>query len=377
MKIVHVTECWNGGIATHTNTLLSEHQDHELTLLYDPKLCQFDFEPDALKAKGVSLIPYSSSRNPLKFWSIAREINKHLFDLQPDIVHLHSSFAGVYGRVIQNSFTTVYCAHGWAFAQERGALKKALYKYVEKFLARRTHAILHVSEHEREQAKQAKIKAEIERVIPNGVCDVSADLKTDFAPVNPDALNLGFIGRLDHKKGFDILQRVFAQPNLNHIHLYVFGAASRDEADAQRTDTSTIHFMGWMPQSRLDAHIQKLDAVIMPSREEAFGLVAVEAMRNAKPVIASNRGALPEIIEHAETGYVFDLDLADKSLPSLLLSLEKHTLKTKGEWGLTRFEKFYTAQRMGEEIMALYEDISGHARSQIDKSQEPPREAAA
>ena len=54
--------------------------------------------------------------------------------------------------------------------------------------------------------------------------------------------------------------------------------------------------------TQIDDYYQCADAVIVPSRSEAFGLVVLEAMRNGKPVIVSNRGSLPELVIHGITG---------------------------------------------------------------------------
>ena len=48
--------------------------------------------------------------------------------------------------------------------------------------------------------------------------------------------------------------------------------------------------------------------IIIPSEKESFGLVAIEAMASGVPVIGSNTGGLPEVVEHGETGYLPQLE---------------------------------------------------------------------
>ena len=55
----------------------------------------------------------------------------------------------------------------------------------------------------------------------------------------------------------------------------------------------------------------------MPSRWEAFGLVAIEAMKYGKAVIVSNRGALPELIEDGKNGFVFNFEKAEQLIEIL------------------------------------------------------------
>lgn len=90
------------------------------------------------------------------------------------------------------------------------------------------------------------------------------------------------------------------------------------------------------------------DALIMPSRREAFGLTAVEAMQFGKPVIASNRGALPELVQDGVNGYVFDLDSED-GLKNCLLGLSKEGLRRMSGNAREVFHSSFTAARMVDE----------------------------
>ena len=69
-----------------------------------------------------------------------------------------------------------------------------------------------------------------------------------------------------------------------------------------------IHSDARMFQHGQQQDQRAFDAIVLPSRWEAFGLVAVEAMRNARPVLVSNRGALPELVIDGYNGLVFDMD---------------------------------------------------------------------
>src|SRR5688572_1593969 len=99
MKIAHVTEAWNGGVSTYVNTLMGHQvKDHEVILVYSANATQKDFNDSFYARNNIKTIPYFSSRNPIKFMQIAITINRILENCRPDIVHLHSTFAGVYGR---------------------------------------------------------------------------------------------------------------------------------------------------------------------------------------------------------------------------------------------------------------------------------------
>ena len=92
------------------------------------------------------------------------------------------------------------------------------------------------------------------------------------------------------------------------------------------------------------------DVVIMPSRWDGFGLVAIEAMRNSKPVIVSNRGALPELIKNNENGYIFDMDNLN-SLILILSKLNKSDLKILGKNARKSFLKNFSACKFVNNII--------------------------
>jgi glycosyltransferase involved in cell wall biosynthesis len=102
--------------------------------------------------------------------------------------------------------------------------------------------------------------------------------------------------------------------------------------------------------------IQRCDALVMPSRWEGFGLVALEAMRLGKPVIASRRGALTEIIEHGATGLLFDLDRPGE-LIDVLRHLDKVALAAMGVNARQEFLRSFTSERMNAELVTLYRTL--------------------
>lgn len=358
MKIVHVTEAWNGGISTYVNTLL-EHQaaGHDVTLIYSINQTNADFDSIALKNLGVKLHPYQSSRNPRRFLSIARKIRRILNSIQPDVVHLHSTFPGVYGRIFK-TYPIVYCAHGWSFVQEEGRLKKAVYSAVEKFFLRNTSAIINISNHEQGAALGLKPGKVISEVIYTGVKD-KAPSQTPASKLNldPTCINAVFVGRLDYKKGFDLIEGFFNSPSLKGVKLSVIGQSRRDGVAVEMADTANITYLGWVDNKDIDTYLKQFDVVIIPSRYEGFGLVAVEAMRNSKPVIVSNSGALPELVQEGVNGYVFDLNHVNTQLGKIFKSTTKAKLKAMGEKGRALYLEKFNVKRFVADTQKLYERV--------------------
>ena len=99
--------------------------------------------------------------------------------------------------------------------------------------------------------------------------------------------------------------------------------------------------------------------MIMPSLWEAFGLTAVEAMCHSKPVLASDRGALPELVRHGVNGWIFPLN--KEKLVSLLLSLDKDSLARMGKDARIIYETEFSGKVMRSNLNKLYECVAnGH-----------------
>lgn len=95
------------------------------------------------------------------------------------------------------------------------------------------------------------------------------------------------------------------------------------------------------------------DLVVIPSRWEDFGYVALEAMRAEKPVLASNVGGLKDIVVDGQTGYLFAPEEA-QTLAKLLKKARQMDLSAMGRRGRAVFMEKFTASRMATAYLDLY-----------------------
>ena len=356
IKIAHITEAWSGGIATYIKTLM-EHQSksdefEQISLIFSGNKTDARTTKELATCNKTSLHQYTSSRNPLHLLSISREINNILQEIKPDIVHLHSSFPGVYGRITKR-FPTVYCAHGWSFAQEENLLKKYSYAALEWFFARRTDAVINISQHEYNAANKLNIRGKLNPVILNGVSDIQDSCDKPNLKIDDNYINIAFIGRLDFKKGFDIIEPFFRELQLKNIKLYVIGEAETGNKIPYQ-ECKNITYLGWVNNKEIDSYIQLFDVIIVPSRYEGFALIPLEAMRNSKPVIISNRSSLPEAVIDGYNGYIFDLDNAEEQLTSIFKNLNKESLALMGRNAREVYQSNFTDDRFARKVSELY-----------------------
>lgn len=193
-----------------------------------------------------------------------------------------------------------------------------------------------------------------------------------------------FVGRMDPVKGLDTLLRAIARildrdpAVLEDACLVIAGGdkvedqprmdAEMARIDALRRDLGLgelVRFVGSLPQDELPFWYNAAEVVVVPSRYESFGLVALEAMACGTPVIASDVGGLSTLVRDGRTGFLVpDNDpraLADKLAPLLALPEIHDTL---GEHGVATAEA-YGWPVIAERVEELYERILHDVRQPV------------
>ncbi|MFJ7756510.1 glycosyltransferase, partial [Peribacillus muralis] len=281
------------------------------------------------------------------------------------IIHVHSTFAGLFVRLPliflpKKDIKIIYCSHGWSFLMETSLLAKNIYIKIEKSLANVTTKIINISKYEQVESIKVGMPESKSILIYNGTKKIKNKKNYSFnvRDIEDSKINILFVGRFDRQKGIDILLDVIRNTTLKNIHLYLIGDSVLSKGDIPFNLPENVTKIGWVNKEEIDIYYQSIDAVIIPSRWEGFGLVAIEAMKNKKAVIASNRGALPELIIDGTNGFIFDINNIN-TLNLILESLDKETLKTLGENGYKYYNENFTCENMNIKILNVYSSILG------------------
>jgi glycosyltransferase involved in cell wall biosynthesis len=360
IKILHITEAWKGGIATYVEDIV-EFQVKSGDFSEVHLFCSDVHTQDVSKECPAQIRYYKSSRNLMHFFSIAKNIQKAVKEISPDIVHLHSTFAGVYGRLFNlrkkngSPVRTIYCAHGWSFSQDLNFIKKWIYIAAERFMSRNTDGIINTSRFEYKEAKENHISAPYNSVIISCIADA---IKTDNIPIAPsdNTINIGFIGRFDRQKGFDFLSRQMALCGRKDIKMHIIGGAVLDK-DQDTHKNSDFNYLGWVDYKVLDDYIKCFDAIVIPPRWEGFCLVGLIALRNGKAIIVSDRASLPEIVIEGYNGYIFSFDEPATFIHVIEEQLNKQELQRMGRNSRAIYEDVFAGERQHCEITNFYKRV--------------------
>ncbi|MBR0715890.1 glycosyltransferase family 4 protein [Bradyrhizobium liaoningense] len=359
LRVAHFTEAPMGGVLAHLQELIAEQ-------IKDPAISQIVvFGPDVNDA-GLSKLahpklviksyPYvgRSMRSMIRFLFAASALIQRF---EPDIVHIHSTFAGLLVRPVaflrKRRPTVVYCPHGWAFLRDSKANR--LYAWLEAALSRLCDGVVCVSSSERDAAVSAGIAVSKCTVILNGIAD-------ETTPPANSALGLRrpmkilFVGRFDRQKGFDVFLGVMSELG-NLAQGFAVGDFVTDVTTALEVPEN-VELLGWRTRSQVEESLATADLLLMPSRWEGLPMIAIEAMRAGLPIFSSSVGGLPELVEDGATGRLLR-SLRPLDIANAIRATSTEELRSFAQNAHRRFRTHYTAKSMAERTKQLYLDLLG------------------
>ena len=209
------------------------------------------------------------------------------------------------------------------------------------------------------------------KVIPNGIdgdSEFNLDLfdrskMRDELKLDKDDLAVFFVGRLSPEKNPDVFVKVAANV-LSHnknknIKFYIIGdGPMRPKIDKQLHDihNSNITYLGY--QSEIARYLSVADIFVLPSEIEGFPLSILEAMAMEVVVIASRVGAIPDIIEHGQNGFIVTPGSVEE-IETIILELNGDTKRINKIKKTERviLENTYSHKQLGSNYKNLYKDV--------------------
>ena len=244
--------------------------------------------------------------------------------------------------------------------------------FLEKRCIKCTDKIISVSEFTKKQIVETYgINHEKINVIYNGIeLDEQTFTEEDFEELKkqfsiPQKPIILFVGRVDdHRKGLDILLKSFKNV-LDKIDcaLLVVGKGNQTEARTLATSLGildNVFFIGFVDEITLKKCYQLCDVYVVPSRLEGFGLTILEAMAVGKLVVATNVGAIPEIMKDKENGFLVepnDINSMSNTICTVLQSWMP--AKNDGEDDIHFIKDKFNWEKNAKETDKLYMQLAG------------------
>lgn len=300
---------------------------------------------------GPTAIPYS--------WSTIRACHRIMASgFRPDLIHAHVFYAGVPAVILGaiHRIPVVISEHWSAFPRKRLNSRAIL---LARFAFQRAKAVLPVSYALQEALESYHIKANYQ-VVPNVV-----DTSLFFPPAKDGRPNgdkrLLCVARMDprHNKGHPVLFRALVQLQRQRTdwHLDLVGdGPAQTEYETMVHDlglTGKVAFHGLKPKPEVAEFMRRADVFVLPSLWENLPCVLIEALASGLPIVSTETGGIPEIVD-AESGILVPPGDANKlavaldRMMSLLDEFDRQAIAKKA----TR----YSSESVGSLIHAIYDE---------------------
>jgi glycosyltransferase involved in cell wall biosynthesis len=281
--VLHVVEVLAGGLAAH---------GHDVAVAFGRRPESPSDLGTALPADvQVTMLPWTS-RSAAAQITAARALRGLVRTWRPDVVHLHSSFAGAVGAAaVAGVVPSVYSPHGFAFARAgEGVMRRAAYRAVDAAVARRCALLGVVSEAEAELAR-GRLQAPRVAVVPNGIPELDgASGPERGARREPLVVAMG---RIDaQRRPVESAWILRGVRDLAPVR-WIGGAAGGEDAPLV---AAGVPVTGWLSHRAACAELGRATVCLHWSASDAQSLAVLEALARDVAVVASDIPANRELL---------------------------------------------------------------------------------
>lgn len=296
MRVLHVAEVAHGGVVTLVRTFAA----HQVEAGLDVHLLL----PPGVDGEGTVHRWQPRRGRPYTYPAAVRRLRGVLRDVEPDVVHLHSFFPGLFGRMLPVPTRTavVYQPHSWAFQATTSPVARRAVTRWECWATARTSTLITNCHDELAEAQAEGLTG------PATVVGLPVD--TDYFSPVPDAdrarirADLGIsanrllvcVGRLSRQKGQDLLAAAWERRPVPDTALVFVGPGDPAEVTslAPRSIGRSLHVVG--PQTDVRSWIRAADVCVQPSLYEGQSVAMAEALACGRPVVMTEVNGANEAI---------------------------------------------------------------------------------
>lgn len=359
MRVLQFVECFGGGMLTSVSQICNilAQEDIQVHLAYSlrPETPE-NFR--SLLDSRVVLQQLDLTRNIHIFKDIKGlfAVFKIILQVEPDILHLHSSKAGFIGRLAAfiyrlrgKKIKVFYSPRGFSFLQkDANIFKRLTYLYLERIADYLGGTIIACSYGEGVEARK-KLKARQVLVIENAV----ETSKIPLAVPSGKLIRVGISGRITPARNPELFMRIAGQLSGEQVQFVWIGGGMPEEEAALNRKLPNIEVTGWLPRDAALEKLSTLDIYLHTSRWEGMPLAVIEAMLAGLPVVVTDVVGNRDIVRHGTTGFI---GRDEEEIVTYLkkLFLDKDLRFSMGKTAREEALKRFSLARLRRDILGLY-----------------------
>ncbi len=366
-------------LAPEFETLLvvGEKEDHEKGA---------EFLTDHLGINYTTISGMGRSISPASDYKAYLKLKKLIKDFKPDIVHTHAAKPGAIGRLAASATKVpaiVHTFHGHVFHSYFNSIKTNFFINTERYLARKSDAIIAISEQQRKELvddfkiapthkfRLIQLGLDLDKFATDQDCK-RAKFRTEFG-LAEEEIAIGIIGRLVPVKNHYLFMKAIAHvlhASRKKVKAFIIGDGET-RADLENvarqagilftTEKDTAHphplvFTSW--RSDVDFINAGLDIVTLTSFNEGTPVSLIEAQAANRPIVSTRVGGISDIVQEGETALLANVQDGDTFAGHLLRLVEDDALRNRmGRTGREHVLQRFSYQRLMNDMSALYYEL--------------------
>lgn len=352
MKVVHVTEAFEGGVIEFLRCLTNSTNNIEHTIIYGRHRFFENTQPTfPASVKFIAWQSIKTKISPLKDLKALTNLIKILKAETPyDVLHLHSAKAGVLGRIAAKKNghkKVIYTPHGAIFLRKDvSAFTRNIFALIEKAVNIFPANVVGVSKSEADAYRKIGIKADY---VNNG----KYFIKHQPEKKEDNILNIVTTGRAATQKNPAAFNQIaLAFINNREVSFTWIG----DGNQRNRLTSTNIKITGWVQRNEVEKYLNEAHLYISTALWEGLPYAVLEAMNMRLPLLLSNCPGNSDLVINNVNGFLFnDVEQAIKFIYQYLQN--KQLLYKHGEASLTMLQTTFNVERMADGYRKIYSSI--------------------
>ena len=287
------------------------------------------------------------------------ELKKVVRQYKPDIIHLHSSKAGVLGRLVSfcKSHRVVYTVHGFDSIR----LKHRVFLPLEKILQHFCGAIVGVSDYDCKNLRSEEILRNV-RMVHNGISESAIVPAPSFPVLVKEKKIVLSIARISPQKKIQLFLDV-ARRLPDYAFVWIGGDPEHTVEELHRLYEvpANVYLLGDILGA--SNYIALCDLFVLFSNYEGLPMTIIEAMSQKKAVVASDVGGIYELVDETNGTLIEnDAEIACQAIQRILS--DENLRKSMEEKSYEKYKSAFTLEKMWDGYKAIYENVISQRRKQ-------------